>query len=161
LSEIDLIRDKSSVIVVQPFTEKGSLKDLIYKSQPVADWSVKYSVRRKGLPVETVALYGRQILEVLVLLYRRGFPPLGHVHSGNVFVDDKVCRLSGYENTLLGYKTRLYKILREHLDAIDVIMFGHLVFEMSAGYELTSLAPTQTDCQAIRCQPVMEVLLVT
>lgn len=105
MSEIDLIRDKSSVIVVQPFTEKGSLKDLIYKvvsgmcvhvtvtavyvcvcavhvwvcglwrgvmylilscaqSEPTADWSVKYSVRRKGLPMETVALYGRQILEV-------------------------------------------------------------------------------------------------
>ena len=144
------------------------------------------------------------------------------------------CRLSGYENTLLGYKTRMYKILREHTGAVDVIMFGkisspsltvssgsvslifvssagpsltpscsqglllsvlpfllllsvlipplpllplsppssssipillsvsplagHLLFEMSCGYELTSLAPTPTDCQAMRCQPVMEVL---
>ena len=36
------------------------------------------------------------------------------------------CRLAGYENTLLGYKTRLYKLLKGHLDAIDVIMFGEI-----------------------------------
>ena len=34
------------------------------------------------------------------------------------------CRLSGYENVLLGYKTRHYKLLREHVEFIDVIMFG-------------------------------------
>ena len=33
-------------------------------------------------------------------------------------------RLSGYENLLLGYKTRHYKLLREHVESIDVIMFG-------------------------------------
>ena len=34
------------------------------QSEPVADWSVKYSTRKKGLPLETIALFGRQILEV-------------------------------------------------------------------------------------------------
>ena len=34
------------------------------QSQPTDEWSVKYSIRKKGLPVETVALFGRQILEV-------------------------------------------------------------------------------------------------
>ena len=34
------------------------------QAQPTDDWSVKYSTKKKGLPVETVALFGRQILEV-------------------------------------------------------------------------------------------------
>ena len=49
---------------------------------------------------------------------------LGHVQSGNVFVVDDVCYLGGYENTLLGYKTRLYVKCREHLDRLDTILFG-------------------------------------
>ena len=57
-------------------------------------------------------------------LYEKGFPPLGHVTSGNVFVVGEVCRLGGYENTLLGYKTRLYKLFKDHPEHIDVLMFG-------------------------------------
>ena len=41
------------------------------------------------------------------------------------------CRLAGFENTLLGYKTRLYKLLKEHLNAIDVIMFGKMTLPLS------------------------------
>ena len=41
------------------------------------------------------------------------------------------CRLAGFENTLLGYKTRLYKLLKEHLNAIDVIMFGKKTLPLS------------------------------
>ena len=46
-------------------------------------------------------------------------------------LDHSPCRLAGYENTLLGYKTRLYKLLKEHLDAIDVIMFGEITLPLS------------------------------
>ena len=59
-------------------------------------------------------------------LYSLGFPPLGHVHTGNIFVEGDVCRLGGYENTLLGYRTPLYDIIEEYnnLESIDIIMFG-------------------------------------
>ena len=64
-------------------------------------------------------------------LYDVGFPLLGHIHTGNVFMEvdeegKEVCRLGGYENTLLGYRTPFYKKILEggHLNKIDVIMFG-------------------------------------
>ena len=60
----------------------------------------------------------------MLFLYGRGFPPLGHVQSGNVFVVNGVCRLGGYENTLLGYKTRLFRLCKDHTAQLDVILFG-------------------------------------
>ena len=52
---------------------------------------------------------------------------LGHVQSGNIFVSqDGVCRLGGYENTLLGYRSRFYRMCKDHLEHMDVIMFGEL-----------------------------------
>lgn len=62
--------------------------------------------------------------QAMVFLDGKGFPPLGHVQSGNCFIVDNICQLSGYENTLLGYKTRVYRIVKDHLDYVDIIMFG-------------------------------------
>ncbi len=70
----------------------------------------------------------------------------------------QVGRLSGYENMLLGYRTRQYKLFAEYIDAIDVLMFGHLLFEMGCGYELTSMLPQQLDYKALRYQPLLEVM---
>lgn len=44
-----------------------------------------------------------------------------------MFVEGDVCRLGGYENTLLGYKTRSYKVCKEHMEDIDLILFGMYV----------------------------------
>ena len=61
-----------------------------------------------------------------MFLYSKNFPTLDHVQSGNIFVVDDVCLLGGYENTLLGYKTRLYMKCKDHMDQLDVILFGEL-----------------------------------
>ena len=53
---------------------------------------------------------------------------LGHVHTGNIFVENNVCRLGGFENVLLGYQTRQYNLLEDHRSQIDVIMFGRFRF---------------------------------
>ena len=123
--EIDYIPpDKNFVVVIQPLAPKGSLKDLIYKTNPIGDWSSKYSARKKGLSEEEVALYGRQVLEAMNFLYSKGFPQIGHVHSGNVIVEEKCCRLSSYENRLLGYQTRRHSQLQGFEIGVDVLMFG-------------------------------------
>ena len=59
-------------------------------------------------------------------LYDKDFPhlQLGHVQTGNIFVVDDVCHLGGYENTLLGYRTRLFRLCKDHLQHFDVILFG-------------------------------------
>ena len=50
---------------------------------------------------------------------------------GNVFIcedqdGEKVCKLGGYDQTLLGYRPRLYKAIlgMDLLKHIDIIMFG-------------------------------------
>ncbi len=66
-------------------------------------------------------------------LEKSGFPVVGHIHSGNIFVEEDTegrvtCRVAGYDTLLLGYKTRLYNKIRESgkLERIDTIMFGKL-----------------------------------
>ena len=49
---------------------------------------------------------------------------LGYVHTGNILVNGSVCSLGGFENALLGYRTRRYKIFEDRLANLDVYMFG-------------------------------------
>lgn len=77
--------------------------------------------------MEKIALFGKQTLEAMAYLYKQGFPLLGHVHTGNIFiVSEDCCKLGGYENTLLGYRTRIYRecVKGGYLNSIDIIMFG-------------------------------------
>lgn len=70
-------------------------------------------------------------VQAVCQLYHLGFPAVGHIHSGNIFVRNGYI-LGGYENLLLGYRTSLYEgIIKQNLmDSIDVIMFGKLYNEL-------------------------------
>ena len=48
------------------------------------------------------------------------------------------CRLGGYENILLGYKANRYQAISSaHMkDRIDLVMFGHVIYEMATGNPL-------------------------
>ena len=76
-----------------------------------------------------IASYGRQILEAVLYLYQLGLsPPLGHIHTGNIFLEGEYCRLGGIENWLLGYKPHLLQLFQSsgcHGD-LDAILFGEL-----------------------------------
>lgn len=64
-------------------------------------------------------------------LYGRGYNPLGHIQSGNIYIEEEnSCRLGGHENMLLKFRARLYKTCEnlKCLDDIDVIMFGKWVW---------------------------------
>ncbi|XP_058452497.1 uncharacterized protein LOC131431058 isoform X2 [Malaya genurostris] len=132
--------------LVMPFNQRGSLKDLIYKSQWNEPWSRKYTRKSTCLPLSQVQRLGRQILEALLFLKERGIASHGHLHSGNVILQNGVARLSGLENGLLGLNSRVNAVVWAHntpdIDNIDIICFGHLLFEMCAGYELSSPQPT-------------------
>lgn len=152
--EVSYDRDFQHIVIVQEYVSEGSLKDMIYKKADAdADWSEKYRQRSKGLPNKTIMLYGRHILEAMLYLYRQGLPyhQLGHVQTGNVFIGpDNICRLGGYENTLFGYKTRLFRLCRCYEDRIDIVMFGHLLFEMCCGYELTTISPKKQEYKSVK-----------
>lgn len=155
--------EETFVIIIFPFNCHGSLKDLIYRSNCRDDWQEKYGHRSIGLPEAQIQRIGRQILEALLFLQDKGFPSFSHLHSGNVMMQNGVARLTGLENTILGYTSRIYPMLKKRLrdcrDAIDTVCFGHILFEMAAAYELNVAHPTTKDLQDIQSHSqILQVL---
>ena len=63
-------------------------------------------------------------MQAVQVLYKAGFPALGHITTGNIFiVNGNKCVLGGYENTLLGYPSR-FDCQEKCKEFIDIIMFG-------------------------------------
>ncbi len=69
----------------------------------------------------------------MLFLKRIGFPALGNIHLGNVFVtkaeDGSVtCAISGHDNALFGYRTSIFQKVLEtpYFESLDVIMLGEL-----------------------------------
>ena len=63
--EVSYLASHEKIVMVQPRSDAGSLKDLIYEvPHPTLEWSQKYAKRQSGLPPDVVARYGRQVLEV-------------------------------------------------------------------------------------------------
>ena len=64
------------------------------------------------------------------------------MHIGNIYIHvteggRKVCRLGGYDNTLLGYKAQLHKEVYESgvdMNLIDIVMFGKYDAASSIAY---------------------------
>ncbi|XP_054745028.1 uncharacterized protein LOC129249318 isoform X2 [Anastrepha obliqua] len=132
--------------LVTPFNSRGSLKDLIYRTQWNEPWARKYTGKPNGLPVSQVQRLGRQILEALLFLKERGFPLHGHLHSGNVILQNGAARLSGLENGLLGLSSRINAVMwsrsTTEIENVDIICFGHLIYEMCTGQEMTTPKPS-------------------
>lgn len=55
-------------------------------------WRRKYSKKSICLTLSQVQRFGRHILEALLFLRERGIPSHGHVHSGNVILQNGVAR---------------------------------------------------------------------
>ncbi|CAK1555542.1 unnamed protein product [Leptosia nina] len=128
---LDLELCNGHALVVMPFNSTGSLKDLIYKSTWSDEYTKKYTSVGCGLPASQVARFGRQILEALLFLKDKGFPPYRHLHSGNVMIQNGVARLCGLENKLIGAKGRSPNT-DVPLDHVETLSLGHLLFEMCA-----------------------------
>ncbi|CAH2044185.1 unnamed protein product, partial [Iphiclides podalirius] len=119
-------------LTILPFNPRGSLKDLIYKSTWHEEYSKKYNQSGTGLPAWQVATFGRQILEGLLFLKEKGFPPFRHLHSGNVVIQNGVARICGLENTLIGALPRCPLLLVSGPEHAETLSLGHVLFEMCA-----------------------------
>ncbi|XP_075980590.1 slowpoke binding protein isoform X2 [Anticarsia gemmatalis] len=139
---LDLELCNGHALAVLPFNSRGSLRDLIYKSTWNEEYSRKYGTAGTGLPAWQVARFGRQMLEGLMFLKEKGFPPFRHLHSGNVVVQNGVARICGLENTLIGALPRCPIALAAQLEHVEALSLGHVLFEMCAGAEIDlSLLP--------------------
>lgn len=74
------------------------------------------------------------------------------------------CRLGGYENTLLGYRSRLYRSIESasELERIDMIMFGHVIYELGCGCELQGVIPEEDEyqCDPLKDNPELQEVLM-
>eukprot|EP00118_Oscarella_pearsei_P007351 m.35608 g.35608 ORF g.35608 m.35608 type:complete len:478 (+) comp32146_c0_seq2:28-1461(+) len=145
-------------VVVQPFSSKGSLRDLIYGTGPLDSDKVTRQRRGHALSSAAIAKYGCQVLEALLFLKSKGFPPCLHLHAGNVIVYSRVCRLSGYEQVLLGLQPKLKKAFKKNDQAAEVILFGHMVYEMATAIALPENASGLTDGDYRACKASADVV---
>ncbi|XP_008551911.1 slowpoke-binding protein isoform X1 [Microplitis demolitor] len=155
--------EENYVIILQPINH-GCLKDLIYgidKNSWNNDWTNKYVSRGNGLILPQIQVIGRQILEALLFLKDRGYPTI-HLHSGNVAIQNGMARVAGLENSLLGFTSRIYPLVSTRAPygtCIESICFGHLLFEMTTGYELCSFKPSRIHYDDVAKFPLVYELM--
>jgi PX domain-containing protein kinase-like protein len=70
----------------------GTIPCLSFQSHSVDEYQNKYGTKGKGLPLGQINTFGLQILNGLMFLAEKGFPKFKQLHSGNVMVQDGVCR---------------------------------------------------------------------
>ncbi|XP_055921071.1 PX domain-containing protein kinase-like protein [Eupeodes corollae] len=145
--------NENGCVVVRKFHKQGTLKDILCMSTPKNPFLSKYGnpKGRTTLSLKQIALYGRQILEALSFLHSKGMP-YGHLHSGNIVIEDDCVRLLDIENYVLGVPAFYRPFFVQHsklhsAEIIDVYCFGHVLFEMTMGYPLQeSVARQISDC---------------
>lgn len=94
--DVDFIPERDVLVTFRRWSSKGSLKDFMHKTSPNGLYEKKYASVAKLSP-ERIALFGRQILEGLIFMRERGYP-YGHLHSGNVIVEDGACWCVSYSS---------------------------------------------------------------
>ncbi|XP_049831647.1 PX domain-containing protein kinase-like protein isoform X1 [Schistocerca gregaria] len=148
--------------VVRALNNAGTLRDLLYCSKPKSTFLRKYGnpKQRKPLLVEEVSLYGKQILEALSFLNSKGLP-YGHLHPGNVIVENGRIKLIDIENGILGLPSFYRPYILHHkkiktMEAVDVYCFGHVIYEMAFAYPLYD---SVCDILPPHCPPLLRSLL--
>ena len=122
---------------------------------PLQTAPAKYGTRKASpLHEELVGLYARQLLEAMHFLTEVGLPCV-HIHAGNIMLDQSpggkvVCRVSEFEMPLFAHpayadarklaKPRLAPGSSGFVVPREVVMWGHILFEMLTGNELTEVA---------------------
>ncbi|CAH0485712.1 unnamed protein product [Peronospora farinosa] len=153
---------KKALLLVQPFIAPGSLKDRIYQvKNPATSYDVKYRLEKAHpLPFQDIAKFSRQILEALAGLRSKGFI-CDHLSSTNVVVDNGNARVAEIYTPVLAidrYKDsrKLTVSLEQQMD-IDVLLFGHILYEMATGMELLCPRPEKKVLQMLAPE-ITEVL---
>ncbi|RDD43569.1 Slowpoke-binding protein [Trichoplax sp. H2] len=164
-TKFDFMVKYNKVILTQPFSTQGSLKDVIYQVDPRSTWGTKYCRKGKKISTNMIKRYGRQILEAILYLKDNGFTVHNNIHSGNVMVERGNCRLLGYQDFLLRRKARNHSLISQYAknksEIYDVLLFGHMLYEMIFGYELQTGMPSVEDLQRCKNEEKSNILEFT
>jgi hypothetical protein len=150
--EVDYIKDRSILIVIRKFCDRGSLKDLIFGKQNPKDlYRQKYhSDNGRPLRQKILRTFGRHVLEGLSALSMKGIV-CDHLKTSNVLIDStSIARISDFELMMLGngINRELLEILTEYeirreasqglgrVSRIDVLLFGLVLLEMATGISI-------------------------
>lgn len=127
---------ETGVYVVRRIHERGSLRDILYGTEYGKNHLTKYANPRirKPFTIGQIAHYGYQILYALKFLHEKGIPH-GHIHPGNIAIENQQAILMDIENTLVGVPCvyRPHLMQRRRSDAIDMYCFGRTLYEMAFG----------------------------
>ncbi|XP_045593718.2 PX domain-containing protein kinase-like protein isoform X1 [Procambarus clarkii] len=132
---VSSVASEAGVCVVRPWFPQGTVRDMIHDAKPRGNFLIKYSSDKpSSIRQRDCAIYGRQILEALLFLHEKGLG-YGHLHTGNLVIDNNVCRLLDLENQVVGLPNQLRSQMVHHrkinsMEAIDVYCFGHVLYEM-------------------------------
>ncbi|XP_022128535.2 PX domain-containing protein kinase-like protein isoform X3 [Pieris rapae] len=130
---------ESGAFVVRQLHEKGSMRDLLYGTEYDKSYLAKYGNPKVRKPFTTgqIAHYGYQILQALKFLHDKGLPHVkfsGHIHPGNILIENQRALLMDTENVLFGvssvHRPYLRELRRASSEAIDVYGFGRTLYEM-------------------------------
>lgn len=87
------------------------------------------------------------------MLYLKYVLFLGNLHTGNIFFEDDVAKISDIENGIFNlpsfYKRFLIENRKIHsIEDVDVYCFGHVLYEMAFGERLQRCfwEPDNPDC---------------
>ena len=114
--------------------EGGSLRDYLHQvKDPMKDWADKYAVKgKRRMTREEIAVCAKSVMEAVRFLYDHGFPAVGHIQTGNIFKTPDGYKLGGYENTLLGYKSRCHHLCQQYGKDMDIILLGKCTLYFSS-----------------------------
>ncbi|KAJ8717122.1 hypothetical protein PYW08_005521 [Mythimna loreyi] len=148
---------ETGAFVVRKIHEFGSLRDILYGTEYNKNHLAKYGNPRirKPFTLGQLAHYGFQLLIALRFLHEKGIPH-GHIHPGNIAIENQRVLLMDIENILIGvpslYRPHLLQLRRGvTAEAIDVYCFGRTLYEMAVGCPLTDYY-----CDDFEGEPVLQ-----
>ncbi|XP_032519991.2 PX domain-containing protein kinase-like protein [Danaus plexippus] len=128
---------ESGAYVVRRIYKNGSFRDLLYGTEYNKSHLAKYGnpKTRKPFTNGQISHYGYQILQALKFLHSKGLPH-GHLHPGNITVDNQTALLLDIENLLMGVpslcRPYVLDVRRANtMESVDVYCFGRTLYEMA------------------------------
>lgn len=140
--DLDFLRERKKLVVFREISATGSIKDRLYKADPLRkSFNDKY-IHRKGkripskpLSVQEIKVFGFQLLQALSFLKSLNFP-FPHLHSGNVILRNGKCCLTDLENSFLGLEPHDFPFEEVYTKKmnVEVLCFGNILWEMAVGF---------------------------